>query len=131
MSFQAAQSAYDNRSLPELPEPTEEDLDIAFDELVQDTSLLLDYIDAEGPDTITAFQLFHRDGLPCMDFSEKDDNLRDSYLSTLTAFFDGYRAWLGDRLTARADQVMQKRIQDAKDEAAEAAADDRFLNGGW
>jgi hypothetical protein len=100
---------------------------------------MADFLDDRAPDTTTVFQLYHQYGLPSMDCSEKDDNLRDSYENTLTSFLDEYRAWLesphgvlgSTRLKDRADVVMQREMEQAREDAESEAEDDRFLNGGW
>lgn len=108
------------------PEPSEEHFDEAFAELVQDSQLLADFVEAAQPDYTTAFQLFHRHGgLPSSNGTERDDALIDSWQITMTNFFDHYRSWLGTRLDDRADALMRAEIQAAKDEAAESRFDDR------
>jgi hypothetical protein len=51
--------------------------------------------------------------------------LRDRYESTFSAFFDHYRDWLGERLTVKAQQVMDAEIEQSRIDAAEYAAECR------
>lgn len=127
-AFNRAQANHDNSLPPEDgPEPSEAHIEEAFSNLVAKTPLLLDYIDAMGQDNTTVFQLYHQYGLPRMDGSERDNTLLDSYEVILCNYLDGYREWLGPRLTEEADRVMQEAIRQGKEEAEEAAADDRWL----
>ena len=107
-------------------EPSPAHYDEALSELVQDSQLLADFIDVEQPDYTTPFQLFHKyGGLPSMDGSERDDNLRNSWQVTMDNFFDHYRDWLGVRLTNKADTIMRAEIQASKDDAAASRFEDR------
>jgi hypothetical protein len=108
------------------PEPSESHFDEAFAELVQDDDLLNAFM-LETDVTIAAvYQLFHRHGgLPSSNGTERDDAMIESWQITMDNFFDHYRQWLGERLTVKAQQVMDAEIQAAKDEAAEARHEDR------
>lgn len=109
------------------PEPSAAHIEEAFDLLVADSDLLADFISDEQPDYTTPFQLYHKYGGLPFNNSERDDNLRESWQITMDGFFEHYRDWLGDRLTNKAYEVMQAEIQASRDEAAEAAADDRYF----
>jgi hypothetical protein len=108
-TFSQEQERYDNQLPPdELPEPSEDHFEEAFNRLMQDDELLFDYIDAEGPDTTTIFKLIHQHGLPANHASESDDELRDQLQTTADDFIEGYRKWLGTRLADLADEVMRE-----------------------
>jgi hypothetical protein len=132
-SFAQAQARYDAMLPPEPgPEPSEDHFDTAFDMLVEDRDLMAQFMDEAGPDTVTVFQLYHRAGLPRHDMSERDDDLIESYEVTFRAFFDHYRDWLGLRLADTAQDVMQREIDEAREEAEEYAAADRLeAMGDW
>jgi hypothetical protein len=124
--FNRAQFNHDNQLPPEdSPEPSEAHIEEAFAQLVQDSDLLNTFM-LETDVTITGvYQLFHANGWPTASWSERNDELRDSYALTFEIFFDHYRSWLGDRLTAKADEVMRAQIEEARIEAEEYAADCR------
>lgn len=115
----------------ERQEPSEAHVEEAFAQLVQDSELLAEFIENEQPDYTTVFQLFHAHGLPSMNKTARDDKLRDKYDTTMKHFFEHYNDWLGDRLTAKADEVMQAQIAEARAEAAEYAAESRRDARGW
>lgn len=127
MSLAHAQSEFDDAAMDDdLPEPPEALQEEAFAEFVQDSQLLADFISDEQPDYTTPFQLFHKyGGLPSMDGTGRYDNLRDSWQITMDNFFDHYRDWLGDRVMVKAREIMRAKVQAAKDEAAQAAWEDR------
>lgn len=132
-SFAQAQARYDAMLPPEPgPEPSEDHFDTAFDMLVEDRDLMAQFMDEAGPDTVTVFQLYHRAGLPFRDKTQRDDDLIESYEVTFRAFFDHYREWLGSRLADTADDVMQREIDEAREEAEESAAMSRLeAMEGW
>jgi hypothetical protein len=133
--FNRAQSNYDNQLPPEpAAEPTEAHFDEAFDQLVNDDELIEQYIEECAPNITAIFQLYHHNGFPRMNRSEKDDELRDSYDTIFTHFLDGYRDWLGSRLAETAEAIMDQEIHDAKEDAAAELAYEihrNSLNGGW
>ena len=123
-SFAQAQARYDAMLPPEPgPEPSEDHFDTAFDMLVKDCDLMAQFMDEAGPDTVTVFQLFHDRGLPFRDKTQRDDELIEAYETTLNAFLEHYREWLGPRLADTAEDVMQSEIEQAREEAAEYAAE--------
>ena len=131
-NFARAQANYDAMLPPEDGlEPSEAHAEEAFAQLVQDSELLAEFIENERPDYTTVFQLFHAHGLPLMNKTARDDKLREKYDTTMQHFFDHYRDWLGDRLTAKADEVMQAQIAESRAEAAEYAAESRRESRGW
>lgn len=131
LTMQQAQERYDNRLPPEDgPEPTDEQIDTAFDRLVQDDAALADFLDEVAPDTTSLFKLYHRDGLPMGNKTERDDNLYDSYTTLFDTFLRDYRDWLaikdgaGEcRLMTAAYAVMLEEAEEARKEAEDAAAD--------
>lgn len=131
-TFDRLQERYDNQLPVEATEPSEEHFNKAFDQLMQDDELLIEYIDEEGPDTTTIFQIIHRMGGLPLNFNgnERFEVMHDQLTGTAEAFIEGYREWLGDRLAERAEQVRLQAIDEARLEAEEARADNS-LNGGW
>ncbi|HXE07092.1 MAG TPA: hypothetical protein VN612_04295 [Acidobacteriaceae bacterium] len=127
MTFDQAQERWDNMLPPDDfgQEPTEAQIEEAFSELVQDDERLNDFMLTSDVTICTVYQLYHAHGLPRCDGSERDDDLRDRYANEFTAFFDHYRAWLGDRLTDKADKIMQADMRAAREDAEEYAAECR------
>lgn len=120
---------------PVAMEPTFFDIEEAFDQLAQDTATQMNFLDEAAPDTTTVFQLYAKHGLPRFDQSPQDDALVEAYTGTLNAFLGAYRRWLeaNGLLRTVAIRVMAERVETAKQDAAEAAAEarDAHLNGGW
>ena len=108
-----------------LPEPSEDQVEEAFTALVQDDERLNDFMLTSDVTICKVYQLYHAHGLPRCDGSERDDELRDCYAGAFGEFFDHYRAWLGDRLTDKADKIMQADMRAAREDAEEYAAECR------
>jgi hypothetical protein len=127
-SFHQLQERHDNALPPdEAPEPTPLQFADAFDNLMENATLLADYIEDRNPDVITLFQILHRHGVPSYSRSQREDMLRDRMDSIIDAFVKGYREWLGVRLTNEAEMLRRKAIDDARLDAEDAEDNDSYL----
>lgn len=120
ISFSEAQSRHDNSLPPEDgPEPTEAMEDEAFDELVANSTLLSEYIELVCPVSILhVIQAYNEaGGLPRRNKTPDDDQAFERLTDGFDDFLRGYRQWLGQRLVDQADIVMQRHIENAKEDA--------------
>lgn len=118
---------YDTWLLPpdDGPEPSLNNISDALDKLVADTDRLREFCVEDGPDFTTVFQLYHARGLPRMDKSKRDDELRDLYSAAFDAVLVAYRDSLGDKLDEAARVEMEAEAERSRQDAAEAYAESR------
>lgn len=108
------------------PDPAERHFDTAFDRLVADRDQFASFVEEQDPRSlVSAFQLFHANGLPKMDKSVRSDRLCDVYEASFGGVLAAYRGWLerNGKLERKAREVMEAEAEEARQDAADAAAE--------